>query len=434
MLEHHAYRAVGEFEPQESVLLTWPSTKYVYPGFDWETTAVEIVRELQEVVHVHIQVDFRSPEEIGGILKDAGVPLGNIEFVKFTSDFIDMPRSQQEAYDMNYEVSYFRDYGAEVVMDDEGNRANVEFDQAWFMLDGANRYDRAAAIQTAAQRWHAELVGIDRHFPSMFTSEGGDREFNGEGVYMGVKSTECDKRNPQFTQAEVEREYSRLFNVKKFIWLPDGSYEDEDYALGAIPGPDGELNAYRSQTANGHVDEVARFCSPDTILVAEVTEEEARNDKLAAMNKPRLDAAYEAIKAATDINGKPFKVYRMPVPEPIYVDFDMDIDSVVGTAWADVRDRDTLTDGTPAPKGVVKFLPALSYTNFLITNGKVIAQKYWLEGMPESIRKKDEQAKAVLEACFPDREVVQINTLALNLNGGGIHCFTRHVPAPIARS
>ena len=165
MLEHHEYRAVGEFEPQESVLITWPSTKYVYPGFDWETTAVEIVKELREVVKVYVQVDFRSPEEIAGILTAAGVPLDNIEFVKFTSDFIDMPKDQQEAYEMNYEVSYFRDYGAEVVMDDEGRRANVEFDQAWFMLDGANRYDRAAAIQTAAQRWHAELVGIDKHSP-----------------------------------------------------------------------------------------------------------------------------------------------------------------------------------------------------------------------------------------------------------------------------
>lgn len=433
MLEHHSYKGVGEFEPQESVLLTWPSTKYVYPGYDWESVAVEIVRELQAVVPVHIQVDFRTAEEIGGILTDANVPLDNITFVKFTSDFIDVPQTQQEAYDMNYEVSYFRDYGAEVVMDDDGNRANVEFDQAWFMLDGSNRYDRAAALQTAAQRWHAELVGITKHLPSMFTSEGGDRELNGDGVFMGVERTEVAKRNPQFTKEEVEREYSRLFNVSKFVWLPEGSYDDEDYAWGAIPGPDGEYNAYRSQTANGHVDEIARFVSPDTILLAEISEEEAREDPLARLNKVRLDAAFEAISAATDAHGKPFNIVRIPVPEPIYVDFDMDIDSVVGTAWADVKGRDTLDDGSPAPKGLVKFLPALSYCNFLITNGLVLAQKYYAEGMPESVREKDEEAKRVLEQCFPDRKVVQINTLPLNLNGGGIHCFTRHVPAPLPR-
>ena len=433
MLERHNYRGVGEFEPQESVLLTWPSTKYVYPGYDWESVAVEIVRELQAVVKVHIQVDFRTADEIGGILKAAGVPLDNIEFVKFTSDFIDVPKTQQEAYDMNYEVSYFRDYGAEVVMDDDGNRANVEFDQAWFMLDGSTRYDRAAALQTAAQRWHAELVGIDKHITSMFTSEGGDRELNGDGVFMGVARTEIKKRNPQFTQEEVEREYARLFNVSKFVWLPEGSYDDEDYVAGAIPGPDGEYNAYRSQTANGHVDEIARFVSPTTILLAEITEEEAREDELARLNKIRLDAAYEAICEATDAHGNPFEVVRIPTPEPIYVDFDMDIDSVVGTAWADVKDRDTLDDGSPAPKGLVKFLPALSYCNFLITNDLVLAQKYYSEGMPESVREKDEEALKVLQSCFPDRKVVQINTLALNLNGGGIHCFTRHVPTPLPR-
>ena len=169
-------------------------------------------------------------------------------------------------------------------------------------------------------------------------------------------------------------------------------------------------------------------------MLAEVTEEEAAHDKLAALNKERLDAAYEVIKAATDVHDKPFNIIRIPVPEPIYVDFDMDVDSVVGTAWADVRDRETLFDGTPAPKGVVKFLPALSYANFLITNNLVVAQKYWSEGMPESIREKDEEARRVLESCFPDRRVVQINTLALNLNGGGIHCFTRHVPASRKRA
>ena len=430
MLERHGYRGVGEFEPQESVLLTWPSCKEVYPGYDWESTAVEIVRELQTAVKVHIQVDFRTPEEIGGILKSAGVPLDNIEFVKFTSDFIDVPETQQEAYDMNYEVSYFRDYGAEVVMDKDGNRANVEFDQAWFMLAGATRYDRAAALQLAAQRWHAELVGIDKHITSMFTSEGGDRELNGDGVLMCVESTEVGKRNPQYTKAEVEREYKRLFNVEKILWIPNASYDDEDYALGTIPGPDGKYDAYRSQTANGHVDEMARFVAPDTILLAEVTEEEAAKEELARLNKERFDAAYEVISHATDAHGKPYKIVRMPCPETIYVDFDMDIPSVVETAWVDVLKQDTMTDGTPVPKGVVKLLPALSYCNFLITNGLVIAQKYYSEGMPASIKEKDEQAKAVLQKCFPDRKIVQINTLALNLNGGGIHCFTRHVPAP----
>ena len=30
---------------------------------------------------------------------------------------------------------------------------------------------------------------------------------------------------------------------------------------------------------------------------------------------------------------------------------------------------------------------------------------------------------------FPEREIVMLPTLALNIHGGGIHCNTRNVPA-----
>ena len=34
--------------------------------------------------------------------------------------------------------------------------------------------------------------------------------------------------------------------------------------------------------------------------------------------------------------------------------------------------------------------------------------------MSEVVKEKDEQAKAVLESCFPDRKVIMIDSLALN--------------------
>ena len=33
-------------------------------------------------------------------------------------------------------------------------------------------------------------------------------------------------------------------------------------------------------------------------------------------------------------------------------------------------------------------------------------------------------------ACFPDRKVVMIDSLALNLAGGGVHCWTKNVYCP----
>jgi agmatine deiminase len=49
--------------------------------------------------------------------------------------------------------------------------------------------------------------------------------------------------------------------------------------------------------------------------------------------------------------------------------------------------------------------------------------------MSELIKEKDEKALNVLKTAFPNHRIVQVNTLALNLYGGGIHCHTRNIPA-----
>jgi len=88
-----------------------------------------------------------------------------------------------------------------------------------------------------------------------------------------------------------------------------------------------------------------------------------------------------------------------------------------------------LLNGTPFPYDPINVLPALSYCNFLIANNVVIAQKYYEEGMSELIKEKDEKALNVLKTTFPNHRIVQVNTLALNLYGGGVHCHTRNIPA-----
>ena len=100
-----------------------------------------------------------------------------------------------------------------------------------------------------------------------------------------------------------------------------------------------------------------------------------------------------------------------------------------------IRDRscrygegnDFLDDGTPMPTGDMIMQPALSYVNFLILNNIVIAQNYWEEGRPESIRERDKQALAVLQEVFPDRKIVPFVSTALNIRGGGVHCATKNV-------
>ena len=62
-----------------------------------------------------------------------------------------------------------------------------------------------------------------------------------------------------------------------------------------------------------------------------------------------------------------------------------------------------------------------SYVNFYIANGGVVMPRFGVPG--------DARARAVVQAAFPDREVVQIDITQLASGGGGIHCITQQQPA-----
>ena len=423
--QRHSYRAVAEFEPQESVLVSWPPDVESVRGQNVERVMTEIVQALLPHVKVIVQCYYPAIEHAQKVLETAGVDISAIDFVKYESDDL-LP---DEIGDLYVETTYPRDYGAEVVMDEQGNRAVIDFDNAYYCTAGADRYTREATAIQGFGRWHAGLAGIDDVVFTRLISEGGDREFNGRGLMMCVEETEVSKRNPNLRASEVAEEFKRLFNVEKVIMLPQASFDDDDHFAGSIPGPDGKWSAFRSSSANGHIDEMCRFVNENTVLLAEVTDEEAAASELDRINRQRLEAAYAVLSAATTTDGAPLNIVRMPVAKPFY--FDIDEGDLLHSIWMETKGElgSELPDGTPFPEGEMTVLPAMSYCNFLITNGAVIGQKFWSEGIDEAVREKDDQARRVLEQCFPDREVIQINTVPLNLLGGGIHCGTRQIPS-----
>ena len=86
-------------------------------------------------------------------------------------------------------------------------------------------------------------------------------------------------------------------------------------------------------------------------------------------------------------------------------------------------------DGSQFPSGdTITVAAAASYLNFIITNKVIIGQKYWREGMSEEIKRRDEEAKGILQSVFPNRKVVMLDALAVNLGGGGLHCISMHQP------
>ena len=198
--------------------------------------------------------------------------------------------------------------------------------------------------------------------------------------------------------------------------------EDELTFRGRLPG-----DVYTVITTGGHVDEFARFADPETILLAEITEEERRTDPIAAISHERLEESFRRLRAATDQDGNPFRIVRMPVPDSLF-------DTMrKGDGVFDYIQPLDYEDGSRIdPDDEIRVIAAASYLNFQITNGLVLAQKYWKPGMPETVRAKDERALAILADVFPGREVLPLDAMAVNLGGGGIHCILQQEPEPRA--
>ncbi len=77
----------------------------------------------------------------------------------------------------------------------------------------------------------------------------------------------------------------------------------------------------------------------------------------------------------------------------------------------------------PMPDPVIydgQRLPA-SYANFYIANKSVIVPTFQCE--------KDEKALEIIQDCFPDREVVGIDSTDIIWGLGSFHCLSQQEPA-----
>ncbi len=70
--------------------------------------------------------------------------------------------------------------------------------------------------------------------------------------------------------------------------------------------------------------------------------------------------------------------------------------------------------------GLGKRLPA-SYVNFYVANKSVVVPQF---AQPEWDRAALEQ----LGSLFPDREVIGVQSRAILIGGGNIHCVTQQIP------
>jgi agmatine deiminase len=132
---------------------------------------------------------------------------------------------------------------------------------------------------------------------------------------------------------------------------------------------------------DGHIDDLTRFVNPTTVVTA--VEEDPADDNFA-----RLQDNLARLKSMRDQAGRPLRVVELPMP------------------------------------GRVEFngqrLPA-SYANFYIANGLVVVPTYR--------HPNDRRAIQTLQAHFPDRRVVGLDSTDLIWGLGSFHCLSQQEPA-----
>ena len=131
---------------------------------------------------------------------------------------------------------------------------------------------------------------------------------------------------------------------------------------------------------DGHVDDLSRFVNDDIIVTAI---EEDKNDE----NYAPLQANLKLLNSCRLANGKQPTVVELPMPSLV--------------EWEGQR------------------LPA-SYANFYICNGLVIFPTYKCEN--------DTRAAYILEECFPNREIVGIDSTDIIWGLGSFHCLSQQMP------
>jgi agmatine deiminase len=192
--------------------------------------------------------------------------------------------------------------------------------------------------------------------------EGGAVEFNGVGTVLTTESCLLNKnRNPGLSKREVEgflKDYYGQFHV---CWLGDGIVGDD---------------------TDGHIDDLARFLNPKTIVVA--VEDDPKDENYEILRDNLLRSG-----TLKDQDGEPFNIVTIPMPKPV--------------VHQDQR------------------LPA-TYLNFLFINDALLVPTF-------RDRRNDRIALKILQEHLPKHEVIGIDCYELIWGLGAIHCLTQQEPA-----
>jgi agmatine deiminase len=338
----------SEWEPHRATWIAWPHHEPDWPG---KLAAIPwVYAEIVRVLAAHEHIEILCHDE--GVQGDA----------RRTLDAHGVPARRVRCHIVQTDRVWLRDSAPTGTVDDDGRIVLVDW-----AFNGWAKYDnwtRDAEIGNAIAR----ITGLERVDPrrpsgERIVLEGGGIEVNGDGLMLVTEEwllSNVQVRNPGMTRGDYERVFADWLGVTRTIWLGEGCVGDDTH---------------------GHVDDVARFVSADTIVVAVEDDPRDDNHERSADNLKRLE------HAARDLH-RPLRIVTLPFPRPVVMNGER--------------------------------LPA-SYANFYIANGVVI--------VPTFNDPNDRLALNTLASVMPTRHVVGIHAVDLVWGLGTLHCLTQQEPA-----
>ena len=314
---------------------------------------------------------------------------------------------------------WFRDMGGVFVHVKRGSKkklAVIDFEFDGWGYGAFSEPDQVELYEIDNQVAHklGELLDMPV-IRSPLIAEGGAFQSNGEGV-IAYSLLALTQRNPGWTQKEIEAELKRVTGAKKLLALPTFHPFDGHAVLDAPLELDGTF--FHLPVTVRHADEFMQFVDANTILVAQLDDEDVTN-ALEQEVKDRLDEIWDFLAASTDANGEPFEL--IPFPDPGMITETVSAGDVVWDYLGTLRGIKNYD-----PAGGQLILPA-AYMNFVLTNNVVIVPRFFQPGRSERLIESDAEAVRILSEVFAPREVVQVDAENITVGGGGMHCITQEI-------
>jgi agmatine deiminase len=332
------YRWPAEWEPHAATWVSWPHNRNSWPDAS-EPVPEEFatfVRTLAQFEPVHINAGG------AGVMAEAKRLVGSLPNVTL--------------HDFPTNDAWCRDHGPTFLSSKVLPPALVDWEyNAWGgkypPFDHDNLIPGRIAAFTGRKVFKAGII-----------LEGGAIDGNGRGTILTTEMCLLNpNRNKDLDKAGTEKYLRDYLGAKKILWLNGGEIAGDD--------------------TDGHIDQLARFVDPHTIIAASC-------DDPADENFEPLRENLKQLREMTDQDGQPFKIVPLPMPPALFVD--------------------------------EQRLPA-GYCNFLIANGVVIVPQF-------EVAEADQLALDVLRPLFPNRQVLGCPSRNLIWGLGSFHCLSQQEP------